>query len=238
MARPGARSSMWSAEAFGRSMLTLSLPHNTDDAIRVLCLGAHSDDIEIGCGGLILQLLNQHSAVDVDWVVFCGQGAREREARRSAGLFLRGARRKRIIVKQFPDGFFPYEGAEIKNVFEELKGDLAPDIVLTHYRDDRHQDHRVLSDLTWNTFRDHWILEYEIPKYDGDLGVPNCFVPLDRRTCARKIKYLQTIFGSQRHKHWFSEETFRGLMRLRGMECRAPEGYAEAFYARKVTLQL
>jgi LmbE family N-acetylglucosaminyl deacetylase len=204
--------------------------------LRVLCVGAHADDIEIGCGGLILQLLRRHRKVDVDWVVFSANGPREREARRSADIFLRGARRHRVIVGQFRDGFFPYDGASIKELFESLKK-TAPDLVLTHYRDDRHQDHRVLSDLAWNTFRDHLVLEYEIPKYDGDLGSPNCFVPLDRKTCERKIGHLQHVFGSQRDKHWFDPETFRGLMRLRGMECRAPHGYAEAFYARKIVLK-
>ena len=207
-------------------------------ACRVLCLGAHSDDIEIGCGGLILSLIGNRKAVDIDWVVFSAAGACELEARRSAGLFLKGARRTRIITKQFRDGFFPYEGGDIKTVFEELKKETNPDLVLTHYRDDRHQDHRVLSDLTWNTFRDHFVLEYEIPKFDGDLGQPNCFVPLTKSLCARKSRYIEKAFGSQRDKHWFSSETFMGLMRLRGMECRAPGGYAEAFYGRKVTLAL
>jgi LmbE family N-acetylglucosaminyl deacetylase len=203
--------------------------------LKLLCLGAHSDDIEIGCGGLILSLLAHHPAVDIDWVVFSAPAQRDKEARRSASLFLRGARRKRVLLKQFRDGFFPFDGARIKTVFERLKSS-TPDLVLTHHRDDRHQDHRVLSDLAWNTFRDHWILEYEIPKYDGDLGTPNCYVPLDPSTCARKVDYLNTAFGSQRDKHWFSSETFMGLMRLRGLECRAPGGYAEAFYSRKITL--
>jgi LmbE family N-acetylglucosaminyl deacetylase len=205
---------------------------------KLLCLGAHSDDIEIGCGGLILTLLGRHQRVDVDWVVFSAPAVRAKEARRSAGFFLRGARRRRIILRQFRDGLFPFEGARIKTVFEGLKRTSKPDVVLTHYRDDRHQDHRVLSDLAWNTFRDHWILEYEIPKYDGDLGTPNCFVPLDQATCALKIKCLEETFGSQRDKHWFSPETFMGLMPLRGMECRAPHGYAEAFYSRKFALNL
>jgi LmbE family N-acetylglucosaminyl deacetylase len=205
---------------------------------RVLCIGAHSDDIEIGCGGLILSLISQQKVVDIDWIVFSATGPREREARRSAERFLQGAHRKNIIVKHFRDGFFPYEGAKIKRVFEQLKARVTPDLVLTHYRDDRHQDHRVLSDLTWNTFRDHWVLEYEIPKFDGDLGTPNCFVLLDRRICWRKVKYVNEAFGTQRDKHWFTDETFIGLMRLRGMECRAPQGYAEAFYARKVVFQV
>jgi LmbE family N-acetylglucosaminyl deacetylase len=209
----------------------------TADAVRVLCLGAHSDDIEIGAGGLILRLIRQSKVpVDIDWVVFSAPPRREKEARRSAALFLKGARRARVTVKHFRDGFFPYDGARVKRVFESLKP-VSPDLVLTHYRDDRHQDHRVLSDLTWNTFRDHLILEYEVPKFDGDLGTPNCFVPLDRSICEQKVRFLHDAFGTQRDKHWFTAETFMGLMRLRGMECRSRPGYAEAFYVRKAVVE-
>jgi LmbE family N-acetylglucosaminyl deacetylase len=215
-------------------MQSFALPQGGKKPLRVLCVGAHSDDIEIGCGGAILQLASTRR-VHVDWVVFSAQGQREREARRSAALFLRGAASANVVCKPFRDGFFPFAGADVKSAFEELKA-TGPDLIFTHYRDDRHQDHRVLSDLAWNTFRDHCVLEYEIPKYDGDLGVPNCFIPLDLATCRRKARHLQAVFGTQRGKHWFSEETFMGLMRLRGMECRAPSGYAEAFYARKVVL--
>ena len=218
-------------------MHALNIKRGSDASLKLLCLGAHADDIEIGCGGLILSLIERHKDVEVDWVVFSAPAERGREARRSASLFLKGARRKRVLVKRFRDGFFPYEGARIKTAFEGLKREINPDIVLTHYRDDRHQDHRVLSDLAWNTFRDHLILEYEIPKFDGDLGGPNCFVQLDQPTCARKIKYLMEAFGSQRDKHWFSADTFMGLMRLRGLECRSQDGYAEAFYARKSVLE-
>ena len=200
--------------------------------LKVLCVGAHSDDIEIGCGGLILSLIRQRRPLDVRWCVFSAPPGRDREAKRGAALFLKGAGRTRVVLHRFRDGFFPYDGAAIKTAFEALKP-FKPDLVLTHYRDDRHQDHRVLSDLAWNTFRDHLILEYEIPKYDGDLGTPNCFVALDEAVCNLKVKYLNDAFGSQRDKHWFSAETFLGLMRLRGMECRAPGGYAEAFYSRK-----
>jgi LmbE family N-acetylglucosaminyl deacetylase len=229
---------MLSGPAPGRAMYNLSVRDAIATRIRILCLGAHSDDIEIGCGGLLLLLIHGPSKVEIDWVVFSAQLAREQEARRSATVFLKGADRKRVTIKHFRDGFFPYQGAAIKRVFERLKRETSPDLVLTHYRDDRHQDHRLLSDLTWNTFRDHWILEYEIPKFDGDLGAPNCFVPLDEGTCTRKVKYLQSVFGSQRDKDWFTAETFMGLMRLRGMECRSPGGYAEAFYARKTVLQV
>jgi LmbE family N-acetylglucosaminyl deacetylase len=219
-------------------MHNLSVRDTTGVGLRVLCLGAHSDDIEIGCGGLILRLIHRFTKIEIDWVVFSAPVKREQEARRSAAVLLHGARRTRVSIKHFRDGFFPYQGAEIKQVFERLKRGPSPDLVLTHCREDRHQDHRLLSDLTWNTFRDHWILEYEIPKFDGDLGAPNCFVPLDRGTCARKVKHLQSVFASQRDKDWFTPETFMGLMRLRGMECRAPGGYAEAFYARKLMLEL
>jgi LmbE family N-acetylglucosaminyl deacetylase len=218
-------------------MLDLNLG-KTAGPLKILCLGAHSDDIEIGCGGLILSLIKSRGPLDVTWVVFSAPARREREARRGAAAFLKGAACTRVLIKQFRDGHFPYEGASVKAVFETLKKETAPDLVLTHHREDRHQDHRVLSDLAWNTFRDHVILEYEIPKFDGDFASPNCFVPLDRATCALKVKYIQSVFGSQRDKHWFSEETFMALMRLRGMECRAPSGYAEGFYARKIALNL
>jgi LmbE family N-acetylglucosaminyl deacetylase len=216
-------------------MLAIDLLPTSAAPLRVLCLGAHSDDIEIGCGGLILQLLATSRKVDVDWVVFAADGRRESEARHSAALFLQKARRTRVIIKQFRDGFFPYDPA-VKEVFETLKAAPTPDLVLTHYRQDRHQDHRVLSDLAWNTFRNHLVLEYEIPKYDGDLGAPNFFVPLDRRTAERKVAYLEKTFGTQRGKHWFDKDTFFGLMRLRGMECRVR--FAEAFYVRKATLRM
>ena len=214
-------------------MLSLNLP--SAPVLRVLCLGAHSDDIEIGCGGLILSLLRAGRSLEVDWVVFSAAGRRADEARTGATLFLEGAKQSRVRLHDFRDGFFPHTPA-IKDAFETLKAETRPDVVLTHYRDDRHQDHRVLSDLAWNTFRDHLVLEYEIPKFDGDLGAPNLFVPLDRELCDRKVAHLETAFGSQRDKHWFAAETFLGLMRLRGMECRAPGGYAEGFYARKVPL--
>jgi len=214
----------------------LELRPKPNARLKVLCVGAHSDDIEIGCGGLILQLLGGRPRVEVDWVVFSADAQREREARRSAAAFMRGAARQRVFVHHFRDGFLPYQGGDVKETFEQLKGAVNPDLILTHCRNDRHQDHRLLSDLTWNTFRDHFILEYEIPKFDGDLGAPNCFVPLGRATCSRKVKYLTSLFGSQRDKHWFAPETFLSLMRLRGMECRAASGYAEAFYARKVVI--
>jgi LmbE family N-acetylglucosaminyl deacetylase len=204
-----------------------------DQVRRILCLGAHSDDIEIGCGGTLLKLIRDHKNLEILWVVFSAGGARTREARQSASEFLAGAAKKRIVVKTFKGSFFPYQGERIKAYFESLKS-FEPDLVFTHYRDDRHQDHRVLSDLAWNTFRNHIVLEYEIPKYDGDLGVPNVFVQLDEDLCRRKIASLLNHFQTQGNKHWFSDQTFRALMRLRGVECAAE--YAEAFYGRKLVV--
>jgi len=221
-------------------MLPLNFPRDRSTRLRLLFLGAHSDDIEIGCGGTILQLLSTCSNVDVVWVVFSGSpGEREREARTSASLFLeRAAGQRSVIVRKFRDGFFPYQGGEIKEYFEELKKSVDPDLIFTHHREDRHQDHRTIADLTWNTWRHHLILEYEIPKYDGDLGTPNCFVPLAKHVCERKIQYLCEVFQSEANKAWLAEDTFQGLLRLRGVECAAPDRYAEAFYCRKIVLGL
>jgi LmbE family N-acetylglucosaminyl deacetylase len=217
-------------------MLPLNLPLDPAAPLTLLCLGAHCDDIEIGCGGTVLHLLSARPNLHVVWVVFSSPGEREREARTSASLFLQAAREKNIIVKKFRDGFFPYQGTDIKEFFEELKKDVAPDLIFTHYRDDRHQDHHTISDLTWNTWRRHLILEYEIPKYDGDLGTPNCFVPLTKDICARKIKTICDVFKTESNKAWMTEDTFQAILRLRGVECAAPDKYAEAFYCRKFAL--
>jgi LmbE family N-acetylglucosaminyl deacetylase len=217
-------------------MLPLNLPHDGVHPLKILCLGAHADDIEIGCGGTVLQLLSEHANLEFIWVVFSSAGEREREARKSASLFLELARRQTVVVMKFRDGFFPYEGAKIKECFEDLKKDIDPDLIFTHYRHDRHQDHRTISGLTWNTWRRHLILEYEIPKYDGDLGIPNCFVPLTQDVCARKTKYICDVFKTEAGKAWLTEDTFRAILRLRGVECAAPGGYAEAFYCRKFIL--
>jgi LmbE family N-acetylglucosaminyl deacetylase len=202
--------------------------------LNVLCLGCHSDDIEIGCGGTILRLSQDYPGSIFHWVVFSAIGVREAEARRAAELFA-GSNIRGPVLKQFRDGFMPFSGAEIKEIFETLKP-ISPDMVLTHYRDDAHQDHRLVADLTGNTFRDHLILQYEIPKWDGDMGQPNFYVPLTADAVDRKVAYLMEAFGSQRSKRWFDESTFRGLMRLRGMECNSPSGYAEAFHCRKAVL--
>jgi LmbE family N-acetylglucosaminyl deacetylase len=206
------------------------------ERLSVLCLGAHSDDIEIGAGGAILSWIADGFVLDVLWCVLSGAGSREDEARNSAADFLKGAAAARIEVMPFKDGFFPAQGEDIKRWFEALKQRAQPDIILTHRRDDAHQDHREVCGHTWNTFRDHLILEYEIPKWDGDLGQPNFYVPTTAKVIERKTELLLHYFGTQRSKHWFDAETFRGLARLRGMECRAPERYAEAFFARKLAL--
>src|ERR1700681_1234167 len=203
------------------SVLNLNFSSRAQSPRKILCLGAHADDIEIGCGGTVLRWLEEHDNLEFHWVVLSSDQKRKKEALKAANLFLRGARRKKILVASVRDGFFAYTATPIKEYFEALKKSFSPDIVLTHYRDDRHQDHRLVSDLTWNTFRSHLILEYEIPKYDGDMGSPNWFVPLKPQICARKIKYICEMFKTQRVKEWLTEDTFLAIMRLRGVECQA-----------------
>lgn len=204
--------------------------------MRLLCLGAHADDIEIGCGGTILHLLRAFPNTQVDWVVFTSGATRGAEARRAASDFLQQAASTRVTVFEFEDGFLPHDWDAVKRKFEEIKSDCDPDLIFTHYEHDRHQDHRLVNELTWNTFRNHAILEYEIPKFDGDLGTPSVFVPLEESDVSQKVALLMDCYQTQRDKHWFDEETFRSLCRIRGMECRSPSGYAEAFYARKLVL--
>jgi LmbE family N-acetylglucosaminyl deacetylase len=212
----------------------MSLP--LDDVRTVLCVGAHCDDIEIGCGGTILRLLRRNPGVHVRWVVFSSDGRRAAEARSSAELFLAEAGTSAVSVEDFRGRYFPYVATAIKEYFDGLSTEIDPDVVFTHYRDDLHQDHRSLSELTYNTFRDHLVLEYEIPKYDGDIGRPSVYVSLETAECERKIEVIVSSFLSQDHKHWFSEETFRSIMRLRGIESKASSGYAEAFHCRKLAL--
>ena len=218
-------------------MLTVALNRDLPKRLSVLCLGAHSDDIEIGCGGALLRLTDAYCQASVHWVVFATDDARAAEAKRSAQLFLQRAAASQVTVKTFRDGYFPYEGMAIKNYFEELKTRLEPDLIFTHYGADAHQDHRVISELTWNTWRDHTIFEYEVPKYDGDLGQPNLFIALDTQLAERKIDYLMDVFATQRGRDWFSRDTFWSLMRLRGIEARSRSGLAEAFYCRKLSLE-
>ncbi len=212
-------------------MQRLSLTSEGARPRRILAIGAHADDLEIGCGGTLLRLVEE-SPAEVLWVVLCATGVRAAEARASAAAFLAGAS-ARVRVRDHRDGFLPYSGPAVKEEFEELKTEFAPDLIFTHFRDDRHQDHRLVSDLTWNTWRDHLILEYEIPKYDGDMGSPNLFVPLSRATLDRKLALVREHFPSQANRHWFDADLFRSVARIRGMECVAPEAVAEAFYCRK-----
>jgi LmbE family N-acetylglucosaminyl deacetylase len=217
-------------------LLRLVLSPERRGKLQLLCLGAHADDIEIGCGCTILRLAAEVPDLVVRWIVFSGAGLREAEARNSAGAFLGNVSEKQIEVLGFRDGYFPFQGADIKDCFEALKRDFDPSLVLTHWQGDAHQDHRLLGELTHNTFRDHLVLEYEIPKYDGDLGNPTFFVPLTRAQIRRKVEIIGRHFSSQRARSWFSDETFLALARLRGIGCNAPEGLAEAFYPRKVVL--
>jgi len=216
-------------------MMHLNFVGITSAEPKILCLGSHSDDIEIGCGGTILRLAEQYPNCQFHWVVFSATGIRKAEAQRAAELFAGKRQLQGPLLQAFDDGFMPFAGVDIKRVFEQLKA-ISPDVILTHNRRDAHQDHRLIAEMTWNTFRDHLILEYEIPKYDGDIGQPHVFVPLSSEQYQKKIRYLMDAFQSQRSKQWFREETFLGLMRLRGMECNAPSGYAEAFYSRKLVL--
>jgi len=218
-------------------MLSLSFAGGETALRRVLVIGCHADDAEIGCGATLLALTRERPEMEVTWVVLTAEGEREAEARASAEGFLADAGCSEIVVHGFRDGFMPYRGEEVKDAFEGLKR-VEPDLVLTHTRADLHQDHRLACELTWNTFRDHLVLEYEIPKVDGDLGMPNLFVPVSEELAREKVGRLVEAFSSQRDRHWFDPEVFLGLMRLRGMECRSASGYAEAFFARKVPMVL
>lgn len=217
-------------------MLSLVPKVDPSRPLKLLCLGAHSDDLEIGCGGALLSWLESSRPIDVTWVVLTAEGARERETRRSAAALLRRAAKVDLVVGGFRDGFLPSQYEKVKTFLESVKLRCTPDIVLTHRLEDRHQDHRLTSELTWNTWRDQLILEYEILKYEGDLGQPNVFVPLRAATARRKAEHLVRHFGSQRSKDWFNADNFLALARVRGLECRAADGFAEAFHARKIVL--
>jgi LmbE family N-acetylglucosaminyl deacetylase len=215
-------------------LLCLAIPPDAQESFKLLCLGAHSDDIEIGCGGTILRIAAEVPDLVVRWVVFSGDERRGTEARNSATAILEHVPKKQIEVLRFRDGYFPSQSADIKDYFESAKRDFNPSLILTHWQNDAHQDHRLVAELTSNTFRNHLVLEYEIPKYDGDLGNPNFFVHLTRAQLQRKIDTILNHFASQRGRSWFEDETFAAMARLRGIGCNAPEGVAEAFYARKV----
>lgn len=217
-------------------MINLQLPDTKGQGLELLCFGAHSDDIEIGCGGTILSLLDRYKIGKIVWVVFCSNENREQEAKASAAQFLENVENKDIRVMSYRDGFLPDVWSEVKEEFESIKREINPDLIFTHTREDRHQDHRIVSDLTWNTFRNHMILEYEIPKYDGDLGQPNLFVSLDKEIVDQKLEITKSAFKSQTGKQWFDDELFKGLMRIRGMESASDSGFSEAFFGRKIVI--
>jgi LmbE family N-acetylglucosaminyl deacetylase len=217
-------------------MKIASLDLGSSDSPSVLCIGAHCDDIEIGCGGTLLRIAEACPSARFDWIVFCSDDVRRAETRRAADQLLADAADCRIHFLDHRDGFLPYDGAKAKDSLREFSTSLSPDIVFTHYRDDAHQDHRLVSEITANLFRDHLILEYEIPKFDGDLGRPNVYFPLDEDIVNRKAKILLDAFRSQSDKHWFTEDTFRALPRLRGIEAGRSVAYAEAFYNRKLLI--
>jgi LmbE family N-acetylglucosaminyl deacetylase len=204
--------------------------------MRVLCIGAHSDDIEIGCAGTLLRLQEAGVRCDITWVIGSGQLQRGREAKSSARALLRRAESLDVVLGDLPDTRFPAAFEAAKEFLASIRDRVSPELIFTHQLEDRHQDHRLIAELTWQTWRDHLILEYEIPKYEGDLGHPNFYVPLSRAQASRKVRHLMRHFGSQSSKGWFSEETFRSLMCIRGLECRAASGAAEAFHVRKAVL--
>jgi LmbE family N-acetylglucosaminyl deacetylase len=208
----------------------------TRTPLKILCLGAHSDDLEIGCGGTILRLLDEHPGSSVHWVVFSASPEREREARASAQAFTAAAASSTVLTKTFRESFFPAQWVEIKEFFEEVRRAFEPDLVLCHHRDDLHQDHKTIAELTWNTFRNHLVLAYEIPKYEGDLGKPNVYVPLSRELADRKVSLILEHFVSQAGRTWFRPDTFHGLMSVRAIECNAPSARAEAFHGRKIVI--
>lgn len=217
-------------------MIRVIFDGKPDRALKILCLGSHCDDIEIGCGGTLLSWLRKYERTEVQWVVFSSDSQRKKEAKRSADSFLMNSGRKIVEIKNYRNGYFPYYGGKIKEYFETLKVGYSPDLIFTHYRMDLHQDHRTISELTWNTFRNHLILEYEVPKYDGDLSSPNLYVPLDENICMEKIDIITRTFHTQDDKHWFTEDLFWSSMRLRGMESRSATNFAEGFYCRKICM--
>ena len=217
-------------------MLNMSLSQALERKPQLLLLGAHCDDIEIGCGGCLIELLEKNPEIEVNWIVFSSNEIRSDEARNSAEEYLADFKRKTIRILKYQNGYFPHEMKKIKLFFEDLKKHLDPGVIFTHYRNDLHQDHRTINELTWNTFRSHFVLEYEIAKYDGDLGIPNVFFPLKKDTVDKKIERLIKHFDSQAERQWFTEDTFRALLRIRGIECDAESGFSEAFHGRKISI--
>jgi LmbE family N-acetylglucosaminyl deacetylase len=217
-------------------MMDLTFKSLPDQPLNILCLGAHCDDIEIGCGGTLLDLLATHPTANCTWAVFSNNKVRAAETNNAVRAMFGENNRIEIVTFDHQDGFMPYKGTAVKEDFERLKGQLNPDVIFTHHRHDLHQDHRTVCDLTWNTFRNHLIFEYEIPKYDGDLGRPNTYRPITAEIAEKKVGALLASYASQADKPWFDRDLFLAIMRLRGMECNAPSGLAEAFYAPKVRL--
>jgi LmbE family N-acetylglucosaminyl deacetylase len=215
-------------------MLSLNLP--AAEPLQVLCLGAHCDDIEIGCAGTLMTIQERFPAAAFEWVVFTAEDQREQETRKAAAAIHAGHAPAKLEILKFRTSYLPYQGAEIKDHFEVIKKRVQPHVILTHCLDDRHQDHRLIAELTWNSFRNHLVLEYEIPKYEGDLGHPNFFVPLSDAIVSRKLEVLSSCFPSQESRPWFSRDLFKAHLRLRGIECNSPSGHAEAFHARKITV--
>ncbi len=216
-------------------IMPLAFQPEDGETLNVLCIGAHSDDIEIGCGGTILRLAEDYS-IDVTWVVLGASGRRRQEAQGSVSDFLKSASNTSVKITEFRNSYFPYDGKEIKEYIETVKSTCNPDIIFSHHGEDLHQDHRFVAELTWNSFRDHLILEYEIPKYDGGIGSPNFFVPLSEETYQRKIDLIMKYFESQKSRSWFTPDTFKAMLRIRGIECNSPSGYAEAYYSRKIVV--
>jgi LmbE family N-acetylglucosaminyl deacetylase len=216
-------------------VLDLSFDHK-HRALRVLCIGAHCDDIEIGCGATLRMLQDRYRRVTIDWIVLCGSDKRRKETQAAMSLLVRRMCRGKLQFGDFPDGRFPAAYSEMKDYFESLKDSVPVDVILTHERADRHQDHRIANEMAWGAFRDHIILEYEIPKWDGGLGQPNVYVPVSRRNVNAKIDALMRAYRTQTRKDWFTRDAFMSLLRLRGLECRSPSGYAEAFHGRKLRL--
>jgi LmbE family N-acetylglucosaminyl deacetylase len=215
-------------------MLDLILDAKKPRTLRLLCVGAHCDDIEIGCAATLLALQQRRRRLAIDWVVLSGSAKRRKETELAMGMLVRPANRGELLFGDFPDGRFPAAYGELKDFCESLKHRPGPDLILCHERDDRHQDHRVVNELIWNTFRDHVVLEYEIPKWDGGLGQPNVYVPVDATQARAKMNVLMKAYGTQKGRSWFTRDTFVAMLRLRGVECRSPSGYAEAFYGRKL----
>lgn len=215
-------------------MLNFQLSNEPGERLKILCLGAHCDDIEIGCGATLMRLLDEHPNAEVLWVVFSSNETREIEARKSAEIYLKNHKNFKIEINQFRNGFFPYIAQDIKEYFEQLKQSFDPDLIFSHYLLDRHQDHRTIAELTWNTFRNHTILQYEILKYEGDLKTPNFYSIINSGYLEKKVNLLLSCFISESDKHWFTKESFMALMRIRGVESGGVTGYAEGFHADKI----